>query len=100
MKCRHCATELSQEVLNLNHAPPSNAYLKAEQLRTPEVHYPLRLLFCPQCYLVQTEDFAAAEELFDAEYVYFSSTSRSWLNHSLSTQQAGGQVRTCGSNQA
>ncbi|CRL12106.1 hypothetical protein NIT7321_02978 [Phaeobacter italicus] len=94
MKCRHCATELSQEVLNLNHAPPSNAYLKAEQLRTPEVHYPLRLLFCPQCYLVQTEDFAAAEELFDAEYVYFSSTSRSWLNHA--TRFCNGAIERLG----
>ncbi|APG46137.1 class I SAM-dependent methyltransferase [Phaeobacter porticola] len=81
MKCRHCATELSQDILDLGHAPPSNAYLKTAQLRAPEVHFPLRLLFCPECYLVQTEDYAAAEDLFDAEYVYFSSTSRSWLDH-------------------
>ncbi|WP_293577705.1 class I SAM-dependent methyltransferase [Phaeobacter sp.] len=81
MKCRHCAATLSHQVLDLNHAPPSNAYLTAEQLRAPEVHLPLRLLMCSECFLVQTEDFAAPDQLFDDEYVYFSSTSRSWLTH-------------------
>jgi SAM-dependent methyltransferase len=31
--------------------------------------------------LVQTEDYARAEELFSADYAYFSSTSSSWLDH-------------------
>jgi SAM-dependent methyltransferase len=30
---------------------------------------------------VQTEDFAQAQELFDADYAYFSSFSSSWLAH-------------------
>ncbi|ETZ28221.1 C-methyltransferase C-terminal domain protein [Mycobacterium intracellulare MIN_052511_1280] len=31
--------------------------------------------------MVQTEDYARAEELFNADYAYFSSTSSSWLDH-------------------
>ena len=26
--CRHCGSPLSQEVIDLGHQPPSNAYLK------------------------------------------------------------------------
>ena len=81
MQCRHCSTPLSHNILDLAHAPPSNAYLEAEQLLQPEVHFPLRLFFCPTCTLVQTEDFCRADDLFDANYVYFSSTSSSWCAH-------------------
>jgi len=47
----------------------------------PEITYPLRLLACTNCRLVQTEDFTAADALFSADYAYFSSTSQSWLDH-------------------
>lgn len=79
--CRHCQTPLTLEFLDLGHAPPSNAYLSADDLMRPEVTYPLRLRACPACRLVQTEDFAAADALFSPDYAYFSSTSRSWLAH-------------------
>ncbi|MBN2907060.1 MAG: methyltransferase domain-containing protein [Rhodobacteraceae bacterium] len=81
MNCRHCNTPLSQVFLDLGHAPPSNAYLDAAALRAPEITYPLRILVCSDCKLVQTEDYAAAEEFFSPDYAYFSSTSRSWLDH-------------------
>jgi SAM-dependent methyltransferase len=81
MKCRHCAAELERVCLDLGSAPPSNAYLSAEALRAPEVWYPLRLLVCERCWLVQTEDHAGREDLFSADYAYFSSFSSSWLAH-------------------
>jgi hypothetical protein len=72
---------LVQKVLDLGSAPPSNAYLTAKNLRGPETGYPLVIRVCHSCWLVQTEDYAAAAELFDAHYAYFSSTSTSWLEH-------------------
>jgi 2-polyprenyl-3-methyl-5-hydroxy-6-metoxy-1,4-benzoquinol methylase len=81
MKCRHCDAELNLTLIDLGSAPPSNAYLTPERLRSPEQWYPLRVLVCVNCWLVQTEDFARADELFTAEYAYFSSYSRSWLDH-------------------
>jgi 2-polyprenyl-3-methyl-5-hydroxy-6-metoxy-1,4-benzoquinol methylase len=81
MKCRHCESPLSLPLIDLGTAPPSNAYLTAERLDKPERRYPLRVLVCERCWLAQTEDFADAHELFDAEYAYFSSTSTSWLAH-------------------
>jgi SAM-dependent methyltransferase len=50
-------------------------------LRAPEVWYPLRLLVCEQCWLVQTEDHAGREMLFTDDYAYFSSYSSSWVAH-------------------
>ena len=67
--------------MDLGFAPPANAYRYAEDLRSPEMHYPLRVKVCHGCWLVQTEDYARAEELFSADYAYFSSTSTSWLDH-------------------
>jgi len=82
MKCRHCHTELELLMADLGSAPPSNAYLTKKALQAPEKAYPLRVLVCKSCWLVQTEDFAQAEELFDSEYAYFSGFSASWLKHS------------------
>ena len=84
MKCRHCKNQLQYVFLDLGFAPPSNAYLSLDGLNAPELHFPLKLLVCEQCWLVQTEDYANADELFTNDYAYFSSISKSWLNHSLS----------------
>ena len=81
MKCRHCKSELELEFLNLGNTPPSNAYLNKEDLRKPEITYPLRVLTCTNCWLVQTEDYTDADRLFNKDYAYFSSTSKSWLKH-------------------
>lgn len=81
MKCRHCAADLALPLIDLGTAPPSNAYLSPEDLSRPERHYPLRVLVCTGCWLAQTEDFTQADELFTAEYAYFSSYSTSWLAH-------------------
>lgn len=84
MKCRHCGAKLNLTFLDLGVAPPSNAYLAADRLRAGEIWYPLRLLVCESCWLVQTEDFVGRESLFDADYAYFSSVSTSWLAHARS----------------
>ena len=81
MKCRHCGSPLQRSFLDLGSAPPSNAYLSEAALRAPETWFPLRLLVCETCWLVQTEDHAGREALFTDDYAYFSSFSSSWLAH-------------------
>lgn len=88
MKCRHCATQLENTFLDLGFAPPSNAYLTKDALTRPEKYYPLKIKVCSHCWLVQTEDYAQAEELFSANYAYFSSTSTGWLEHAEHYVQA------------
>jgi hypothetical protein len=81
MNCRHCGTPLHHTFLDLGFAPPSNAYLTEADLAKPEKYYPLKIQVCDQCWLVQTEDYAEADELFSPDYAYFSSTSSGWLAH-------------------
>ncbi|MCO7516146.1 class I SAM-dependent methyltransferase [Pseudomonas guariconensis] len=81
MKCRGCGSALRLPLIDLGTAPPSNAYLRTEQLAQAELWVPLKVAVCEQCWLVQTEDYTRAEQLFDADYAYFSSYSRSWLAH-------------------
>jgi len=81
MQCRHCHSELILPFLDLGSAPPSNAYLTPAGLTAPELWFPLRLLVCQRCWLVQTEDHAGREALFTQDYAYFSSFSSAWLAH-------------------
>lgn len=81
MNCRHCGQVLRFPLVDLGSAPPSNAYLDAQTVHAPELWFPLRVLVCEACWLVQTEDFAQAEQLFAADYAYFSSFSTTWLQH-------------------
>ena len=82
MKCRHCKKNLEHVFLDLGFAPPSNDYLSEDDLCAPETIFPLKLYVCDACWLVQTEDYSRANQLFSKDYAYFSSTSKSWLEHS------------------
>ena len=88
MNCRHCATLLQHTFLDLGFAPPSNAYLSEADLSRPEKYYPLKVKVCCNCWLVQTVDYAQAEELFSDEYAYFSSTSSGWVTHAANYSRA------------
>jgi len=75
-------------MLDLGHAPPSNAFLDADQLRGPETWYPLRILVCQTCWLVQTQEHGAGDKLFGDDYAYFSGYSSTWLAHAQAYVQA------------
>ena len=81
MNCRHCDFLLEHIFLDLGLAPATNAYLIESDLCKEEKVFPLKLFVCTQCWLVQTEVFVRPSELFSSNYAYFSSTSKSWLNH-------------------
>lgn len=82
MNCRHCNDEVTVSFVDLATAPPSNAYVSNVELKRAEKYFPLRILVCTNCWLVQTEDYADATDLFSSDYAYFSSFSTSWLEHS------------------
>lgn len=81
MKCRHCKSSLHKPFLDLGFAPPSNAYLEIDDLQSQEKYFPLKVMVCEACWLVQTLDYTNAEDLFQNDYAYFSSTSSSFLDH-------------------
>ncbi len=81
MKCRGCEVEIHQTFLDLGDSPIANDLLSEMDLSLCEPKYPLKVMVCQECSLVQLPAIAAREDLFRADYVYYSSYSTSWLDH-------------------
>ncbi|MEX0700801.1 MAG: class I SAM-dependent methyltransferase [Planctomycetales bacterium] len=78
--CRCCDSAELEPVLSLGRQPLANALLNEDQLAQPEGTYPLEVVLCPRCGLVQITETVPREALFQ-EYVYFSSWSSSMVEH-------------------
>ena len=78
--CRFCGVPLGHTVVDLGMSPPCESFLTAEQLNEVEPFYPLHLYVCDQCLLVQLPEHVNPHDIF-REYAYFSSYSRSWVEH-------------------
>lgn len=78
--CRSCGHTELQTVLSLGRTPLANALLTEGQLDETEETYPLELVFCSRCSLVQITETVPPEKLF-REYVYLSSFSDTMLRH-------------------
>ena len=78
--CRFCGRALEHVFADLGTSPLANSYLTAERLSEPEPTYPLKVMVCDDCFLVQLPEVASPAELF-SDYAYFSSYSDTWLQH-------------------
>jgi SAM-dependent methyltransferase len=76
--CRSCGGERLTAVLSLGETPLANSLLGKDELADPEPRFPLDLVFCADCALVQITDSVAPERLF-RDYPYFSSFSDTML---------------------
>jgi 2-polyprenyl-3-methyl-5-hydroxy-6-metoxy-1,4-benzoquinol methylase len=81
MQCRFCGTELTHVFIDLVNSPASNSFLTNDQLNEPEAFYPLKVYTCHECFLVQVDEYKKSDAIFNSDYVYFSSYSKSWLEH-------------------
>jgi SAM-dependent methyltransferase len=81
IRCRACGAALERTFVDLGASPRSNAFLTQAQLREPETFWPLTVLVCDRCLLVQLPAFESASAHFDEQYAYFSSFSDTWLAH-------------------
>ena len=81
MNCRFCNAKLNFEFVDLINSPPSNSFLTKDQLNKPEKFYPLKLFLCDKCLLVQIEEYKKSNEIFNENYLYYSSFSKLWLEH-------------------
>ena len=79
-ECRICSSNNLKLILDLGEQPPSNAFIKKEDLEKPEDKFPLRLYLCKECYLLQLLDIVDKEILFK-EYLYLTSASKPSVNH-------------------
>lgn len=81
--CRYCAMPLIQEVVDLGATPLANSYLPdTASAKAAETSWPLKVMVCEKCWLVQTTETVPSDVIFDHDYAYFSSFSSGWLEHS------------------
>lgn len=80
--CRSCGSTDLSIFLSLGDMPLSDGFLEARQLVENEPRYPLDVAFCSTCTLVQILETVPPEELFSADYPYFSSFTDTLLKHS------------------
>jgi SAM-dependent methyltransferase len=78
--CRSCSDASGELVLDLGEQPLSNNLPFPGDLDRPEPRFPLRLVVCTGCWLLQITDLVPPVKLF-SEYVYFSSYSDAWVKH-------------------
>lgn len=68
--CQICGANNLKNILNLGHQPIVQEYLRAEELHEPETRYPLNLVRCPKCTLVQIDYIAEPAKVFFPDYPY------------------------------
>ena len=78
--CRFCSAPLERTFVDLGMSPLCESFLAADQLNRMEPFYPLHVMICSECLLVQLEEYVTPEDIF-REYAYFSSFSDTWLAH-------------------
>lgn len=78
--CRLCGQALTRSFVDLGMSPLCESYLDAGAIDAPETFYPLHVLICEECLLVQLPEYVSGEHIF-SDYAYFSSYSTSWVAH-------------------
>jgi SAM-dependent methyltransferase len=79
--CRLCDAELEHVFVDLGMSPIANDYVAVDKANAMEPFYPLRVYVCTSCWLVQLPAAQSADNIFRDDYAYFSSVSKSWLEH-------------------
>jgi hypothetical protein len=78
--CRLCGATLRHTFVDLGMSPLCESFLAADEVDRMEPYFPLRVMVCEDCFLVQLKEYVAPEHIFST-YAYFSSFSTSWVAH-------------------
>lgn len=81
MHCRACRATSFKKILDLGATPPADAFLSKAQLAEPETYYPLVIVLCERCGLVQLNYTVPREQLYPNDYPYVSSTTETGRRH-------------------
>ena len=90
-KCRICNSKELSDVIDLGSQPIPNGFLSKEQLKTKEKRYPLAVVFCKNCSLMQLKYLVKAEVMFD-NYLYIPSASKTRIEHFKKLAEEVGSV--------
>ena len=76
ISCQVCDSKRLHIVLDLGHQPLCDSLLTKEMLNLPEKNYPLRMVWCENCTLVQIDYCVAGEEVYHPDYPYRSGITK------------------------
>jgi SAM-dependent methyltransferase len=82
--CRSCGSTGLLEVLSLGSTPVANALVDPTTVAESDPSFPLTVVFCPSCALVQLGYVLPADAIFDDDYPYYSSFSDALCAHAAS----------------
>jgi hypothetical protein len=86
--CQLCGSDHLRLVLDLGHQAPCDSLLTPAQLDAAEQTWPLRLMRCEACGLVQLDHAVAPEILFHRDYPYRSGITATLRNNLRATAAA------------
>ena len=79
--CRMCKSTKLYEFLDLGFSALSDGFLSKEDLKKPEIFYPLNVLICNACGLCQLGHIVPPKFMFNKNYPYDSSTTKTGREH-------------------
>jgi len=80
-KCRSCDSDKLEPVISFGSSPLADVLLSESDLANEDPCYPLDVVFCEDCALVQLKEAVPPEILYKGDYPYFTSVSPSLLKH-------------------
>lgn len=80
-KCRLCGSSKLIEYLDLGFTPPADQFRTKDELNLPEIWYPLKVQLCQQCGLSQLSHVVNPQILYQHDYPYESSTTKTGQRH-------------------
>jgi SAM-dependent methyltransferase len=79
--CRACKHGVLHHVLSFGKMPLAEQLLRADEIDKPHPMYPLDLVFCTQCFLLQIADAVPRDLLYQDDYSYYSSAIPEVVDH-------------------
>jgi hypothetical protein len=87
-ECRSCGQTDLREVLNFGSSPLADVLLSEQDLDKQELRFPLELVFCPDCALVQITENVPPDILYGSDYPYYTSVNQTLVDHFAASARA------------
>ena len=78
---KNCLKKNQKVFADLGRLPRVDILLSKNDLKKKEILKPLKTFFCKKCFLVQHPVYSNPKDIFVDDYIYYSSTVKSWVDH-------------------
>lgn len=80
-KCQVCNSDNLHLILDLGHQPLCDSLLTPETINEPEITYPLRMIWCEDCSLVQIDYCVDGSTVFHLDYPYRTGVTKELVEY-------------------